>query len=486
MMRPGIFMNGKNQIGHGFSGWTRMKEPFDPIRAIRVIRGSARRGFTLIELLVLIGIVVILAGLLLPAVARMRKEANINIAKQEFQMISNALEQYRTDFRDYPRNGYAYGDPQPALVSNATGINVFPSRTDGTLAMALLGPGPMAAFDATNTVTYFVTVNGSSQTPGDEDGADGPGFRTHLTPVATATLGTGATINSTTISLSGSVPAISGGQAGAPPPYCVISFGGSGSYPGTMVPIKQANGTSITLVAPPQYPYPAGTSVGVLEPSGKPWSAYLPAEKFKVVYQQTQWEATNLYPPMPQIADPWGQPILYFPAYAPYKNYTVGAGGDPVVAGTNNLAAIQVGRLLGLPNAPQLATQNYADVTGLTQANTVPQSGQYVGGAIFWSGAIQGFTPGQIQAMLYKLGDHHDVPGSTVGKYSNAIVTSPSLAGLPAGSQAETLSVSQPYFLLSSGPDGVFSDLNNGPVQTKTDIPTFMTRYNDDIYSFDQ
>src|SRR5208282_2966308 len=91
-----------------------------------VSRMNTRKAFTLIELLVVIGIIAILAGILLPAVNHMRKIAQLDGQRADFQSISTALEAYKADFGDYPRNtilqswntlpGGASGTPVPAPI----------------------------------------------------------------------------------------------------------------------------------------------------------------------------------------------------------------------------------------------------------------------------------------------------------------------------------------------------------------------------------
>lgn len=59
-------------------------------------------GFTLVELLVVVAIVAILASTLLSGHFVMRQRARLQQGRSEILMLKTALEQYRTDFGDYP------------------------------------------------------------------------------------------------------------------------------------------------------------------------------------------------------------------------------------------------------------------------------------------------------------------------------------------------------------------------------------------------
>jgi type II secretory pathway pseudopilin PulG len=95
-------------------------------------------------MLVVMGIILLLIAILLPAINRAYRESVRNSMAADLQVISQALEAYHVDFGDYPRSGAA-----PNAVPGAV-----------ILCWALIAPGPAAT---------------SSPTLG--DGADGPGFR---------------------------------------------------------------------------------------------------------------------------------------------------------------------------------------------------------------------------------------------------------------------------------------------------------------------
>jgi prepilin-type N-terminal cleavage/methylation domain-containing protein len=136
------------------------------------------RGFTLVELLVAIGIIVILIGLLLPAIKHIRLAAYGASSSAQIAAISTAIQQYYNDFNAYPgplpqnqiddaclgitSNGPSVlnqgGTPVPLnLVSPAPSLagsfNAYKISGAQNLVLGLLGG-----------LTITRTVNGSGQT----------------------------------------------------------------------------------------------------------------------------------------------------------------------------------------------------------------------------------------------------------------------------------------------------------------------------------
>ena len=271
-------------------------------------KGFTPKGFTLVELLVVIGIIAILAGLLLPAVNKMRRSAQITGQQADFVTISNALEQYRADFGDYPRNVVL-----PRWNTNATAGPPTLAPEFLTLATALLGPGPAI----TEPVNGIVELG---------DGNDGLGFRCQSGQAIPGTVALTATPPTFTADPAYSNQAT--GFGGNPNPATLILYPVPAASPPLPYQVTTGiTGASVASLGPPvtlnltltTSPNTSYNRCLIYVPGGKVWGPYISADTFKVAFVP---DVPATAPPVgvggqPVLMDRWGQVIQYFPRYGP-------------------------------------------------------------------------------------------------------------------------------------------------------------------------
>lgn len=126
-------------------------------------------GFTLVEMLVVIGILIVLMGLLFPAVSGAYKRGVRNRMQFDVQGLVLALEAYRNDMRDYPYIDYS---DQTVVTINGNAITgqILGFTNPGAVEMcqALLGPGNLTqdGYGAINPSNTANIGTGALMTPG--------------------------------------------------------------------------------------------------------------------------------------------------------------------------------------------------------------------------------------------------------------------------------------------------------------------------------
>jgi len=110
-----------------------------------------RGGFTLVEMLVVLGIILLLIGIIAPAINKAYTASVRTRMADDIQAIVIALEAYKSQHGDIPRTSPS--GETPKADNNNPAVRLISGAQ--ILCRAMIGPGPQG-----------------------QDGADGPGFRT--------------------------------------------------------------------------------------------------------------------------------------------------------------------------------------------------------------------------------------------------------------------------------------------------------------------
>lgn len=393
-----------------------------------------RKAFSLMELLVVIGIIAVLVAILVPMVNRARRAASITAQQLDMQAIVTALENYHSDFGDYPRNPDLARRPVNPALTSAPYPTPMPYLS---LVPALLGPGP-------GVTQYNPTENG--------DGQYGVGARAKTMNVSVAFDG-GVTM---TFAPGFQVPQFVSGQSA----WWYVSQPGTSSeqvFAITLatVPSPQSNPPTCTVTWSPGGPPLPGGGTGVLQiATGKVWGPYLPADRFKVVFvtsNPTNDPTIAMYIGQPVILDRWGQAMQYFPCYGPAdRRYLVDSTYAPTNAPTAN--TVIAGPLYGFCVPKSIdATSGQNAMYDIRDAGVVLDTNQNVTGG--WQVLSPTPTPPTANptapnyglALMWMLGDDD----------LDDLVDTDS-----ATHNAESLHYNGPYVLMSAGPNGTWCDMS--------------------------
>lgn len=99
----------------------------------------ARSAFTLIELLTVIAIIVVLMGLLFPAITAVKEQAKKTQAKNDLTQIVNAIRAFYTEYGQYPCGAQTGADANDYVAADDNTQNILmdvlrvPSATNGNV-----------------------------------------------------------------------------------------------------------------------------------------------------------------------------------------------------------------------------------------------------------------------------------------------------------------------------------------------------------------
>ncbi len=145
------------------------------------------RAFTLIEMLVVIAIIAILAGILLPALSKVKLQAKVKLAKAEMNMIASAIKDYESSYDRYPASKNAEGAGNPDFTFGTGGGitavgNGYEAQNSEIMQILIdmdLPGGPNEAHRRNPKKTVFINAKAAASPggPGVDMSNDNPNLR---------------------------------------------------------------------------------------------------------------------------------------------------------------------------------------------------------------------------------------------------------------------------------------------------------------------
>lgn len=131
-------------------------------------RNHERQGFTLIEILTVVTILVVLAGLLLPAINGSIKKAQVSNAREAVRQLATAFDTYYQEFGRWPTNNavgvstaYIDFDIRTNLFANTSSITFYDISSKDVISNAsgiFIGDPWKAAYKCRLDVGYTGSV----------------------------------------------------------------------------------------------------------------------------------------------------------------------------------------------------------------------------------------------------------------------------------------------------------------------------------------
>lgn len=120
--------------------------------------GKLRKAFTAIELMIVVAVLLILMGMLVPVISRVRRQAQQKLARTKLKGLKVAIERYYQELGSYPRDTGCFGlDP---TYTDDDGSATLPSQDDPySLYRFLCGAGGEGIFFRNRMWGPYITFN---------------------------------------------------------------------------------------------------------------------------------------------------------------------------------------------------------------------------------------------------------------------------------------------------------------------------------------